>query len=94
MGYLIRYAGKTPAVSNHQGSGWAAAFFCAILVGLAALKWLYPEFDSLMQQVIFPGAEENTAVLLEQTLSGIREGRPIVESLQTFCSEVIANGAY
>lgn len=94
MGYMIRYAGKTPAVSNRRGSGWAAAFFCAILVGLAVLKWLYPEFDSLMQQVIFPGAEENTAVLLEQTLSGIREGRPVVESLQIFCSEVIANGAY
>lgn len=94
MGYLIRYAGKTPAVSNRRGSGWTAVFFCVMLVGLAALKWLYPDFDSLMQQVIFPGAEENTAVLLEQTLSGIREGRPIVESLQIFCSEVIANGAY
>lgn len=94
MSYKILYEGKTPAIKLYRRKSRAGAVVCMILLGLAVAKVFYPEFDQLVQQLIFPGSGEDTFVLLEQAIADIRQGASVGDALYAFCSEVIANAVY
>lgn len=94
MSYKILYDGKTPVANVYRPRSNAVAIICIVLTGLVAAKLFYPDFDHVLQQMIFPGSGEDTLMLLEQTIADIRGGEAIGHALHTFCSEVIANAAY
>lgn len=94
MSYKILYEGKTPVTKLYQRKNSSGVVACMILLGLAAAKFFYPEFDKIVHQLIFPGSGADTLVFLELAIADIRQGIPVGDALYAFCSEVIANAVY
>ena len=62
-----------------------AVIACAITINTVGLGWV--------RRVLLPGDPAVTAAALDEMLSDIRDGVPIVEALKTFCQEIVAHAA-
>lgn len=94
MSYKIFYEGKEPKCFKRDSRKGIAAVWIAILVAaILLLKSNHDRVSYAFQQFLMPGSSERTGQLLEEAVTQIRQGCDVVDTLQTFCTEVMAEDA-
>ena len=91
MGYRIDYAGPEPQMQIHAGGciRIRTMIAAALLLLSVTVRLLWPEGTDVLQSVFLPGVLTPTEHAYSQLVTDLREGTPLLESLDVFCHSVL-----
>lgn len=91
MGYIIRYGHDLPYMRSNKSEHLKTGTI--IVTGILAIAALMICTNwAGAREILLPGFDEHTAVMLEELIAQLSSGQPFSDTVSAFCKEIIHRG--